>query len=134
MLTHDSADRRTAPRSFVRRATATVAAAAFLVLAGALLDASAADTPQGWEKEASVSGLQYLVVLLLIPLGLAAVIALLVSVPSLASDRGYQPGQSWRGESEWFGGPRTGVAAAEEVTPEQLEASSRETGGTSGRW
>lgn len=113
---------------------ATVAAAAFLVLAGALLDASAADTPQGWEKEASVSGLQYLVVLLLIPLGLAAVIALLVSVPSLASDRGYQPGQSWRGESEWFGGPRTGVAAAAEVTPEQLEASSRDTGGTSGRW
>jgi hypothetical protein len=52
----------------------------------------------------------------------------------LISDRGYQPGQAWRGESEWFGGPRAGVAAAADVTPEQLEASSGDTGGTSGRW
>jgi hypothetical protein len=118
----------------VRRLTTTVAATAFLVLLGGLLDASGADTPQGWEKAPSVSGLHYVVVLVLLPLGLAAVIALLVTVPSLVSDRGYQPGQSWRGESEWFGGPRAGVTAAADVTPEQLEASSRDTGGTSGRW
>jgi hypothetical protein len=118
----------------VRRITATVGSAAVLVLVGALLDASAADTPQGWEKAPSVSGLEFLLVLLLIPLGLAAVIALLVSLPSLAGNRGYQPGQAWRGESEWFGGPRTGVEAAAEVTPEELEASSRDAGGTSGRW
>jgi hypothetical protein len=130
VLTHDSQ----APRSHVRPLTTTVAATVFLVLLGGLLDASGADTPQGWEKAPSVSGLHYVVVLVLIPLGLAAVIALLVSVPSLVSDRGYQPGQSWRGESEWFGGPRAGVTAAADVTPEQLEASSRDTGGTSGRW
>ena len=130
MFTHEPRARR----SHVRRLTTTVAVAAFFVLVGALLDASSADTPQGWEKAPSVSGLQYVVLLLLIPLGLAAVIALLVSLPSLAKDRGYQPGQSWRGESEWFGGPRAGVSAAAEVSPEQLEASSRETGGTSGTW
>jgi hypothetical protein len=118
----------------VRRITTTVAVGGYLVLAGALLDAASADRPEGWSKAPHVSGLQFLVVLLLIPLGLAAVIALLVSVPSLVSDRGYQPGQSWRGESEWFGGPRAGVTAAADVTPEELEASSHDTGGTSGKW
>ena len=49
-------------------------------------------------------------------------ITLLALVPLLISDRGYQPGQSWRGEVEWFGGPTKGVQAADEVTPEQIEA------------
>lgn len=134
MLTHDSEASRAARRSHVRRLTTTVAVATYLVLAGALLDASSADRPQDWSKAPHVSGLDFLVVLVLIPLGLAAVITLLVSLPSLIRDRGYQPGQSWRGESEWFGGPGAGVSAAADVSPEQLEASSRDTGGTSGTW
>ncbi len=72
--------------------------------------------------------------LLIIPLGVAAVISLLAVLPSLASDRGYEPGQSWRGDTEWFGGPTKGVEAADEVTPQQIEQSSKDTGGTSGRW
>jgi hypothetical protein len=134
VLNHDSADLRETSRTRVRRVTTFVAAATFLLLVGGLLDAAGADTPQGWEKAPHVSGLQYLLVLFLFPLGLALIISLLVLVPSLAGDRGYQPGQSWRGESEWFGGPRAGVEAASEVTPEELESSSRDAGGTSGRW
>jgi hypothetical protein len=134
VLTHDSAASGATRRSHVRRFTTTVSVAAYLVLLGALLDASSADRPQGWSKAPHVSGLDFLVVLVLIPLGLAAVISLLVSLPSLVRDRGYQPGQSWRGESEWFGGPGAGVTAAADVSPEQLEASSRDTGGTSGTW
>ena len=72
--------------------------------------------------------------LLIIPLGAAAVISLLVVLPSLASDRGYEPGQSWRGDTEWFGGPTKGVKGADEVTPQQVEQSSQGAGGTSGRW
>ena len=89
-----------------------------------LLDAASADTPAHWEKAPAVSGFDFLLVLFLIPLGLAAVISFLAFIPTLAGDHGYQPGQSWRGESEWFGGPRRGIAAADEVTSEQLEAAS----------
>jgi len=112
----------------------TITATTFLVLAGGLVDAVAADTPQGWEQAPHVSGLDFLLVLVLIPLGLAAVISLLVVLPALAGDHGYQPGHRWRGETEWFGGPRQGVAASDELTPEQLEARSAGTGGSSGRW
>ena len=73
--------------------------------------------------------------LVIIPLGAAAVISLLVVLPSMArGDRGYQAGQPWRGESEWFGGPTKGVRTADEVTPEQVEARSQGTGGTSASW
>jgi hypothetical protein len=130
VFTHDTAT----SRSHVRRLTLTGAVTVLLVLAGGALDAVAADTPEGWEKAPHVSGLEFLLVLLLIPVGIAAVISLLVVIPSLAGDHGYEPGQSWRGETQWFGGPRQGVAAADEVSPEQLEARSAGTGGSSGRW
>ena len=107
--------------------------AAWLVL-GALVSPASADTPTAWEQAPDVSPLGFLMVLLILPLGCAAVITLLVVLPSLASDKGYEPGQSWRGESEWFGGPTRGVGAADDVTPEQIAASSVDAGGTSGRW
>ncbi len=130
MFTHD---RRTShPQA--RRAAVAIASTTFLVLLGGLVDTAAADTPQGWATAPHVSGLDFLVVLLLIPLGLAAVISFLVVLPTLAGDHGYQPGHRWRGENEWFGGPRQGVAAIDELDPEQLEARSSDTGGTSGRW
>jgi hypothetical protein len=78
--------------------------------------------------------LEFLLVLVIFPLALAAIIALLTVLPSMAFDKGYQPGQSWRGEPEWFGGPTKGVKSADEVTPEQIEARSKGTGGTSASW
>ena len=105
-----------------------------LVLAAALVVPAAADTPQGWEETPDVSMLGFLLVLLIIPIGAAAVITLLALLPSMASDKGYEPGQNWRGKPEWFGGPTKGLRTTDEVTPEQLTSSSANTGGVSGSW
>ena len=127
MLTHDALCR-------LRRRLLTVSVACSFVLGPALLSPAAADTPKGWEEAPDVSPLGYLLVLVIIPVGLAVVLTLLTVLPSLARDRGYEPGQSWRGDSEWFGGPTKGVQAADQVTPEQIEARSKGTGGTSAGW
>ncbi len=108
--------------------------AASLVLGAALFSPAAAHTPTDWEQPPDVSGLEFLLVLVVFPLGLAALITLLTVLPSMARDKGYQPGQTWRGEPEWFGGPTKGVKSADEVTPEQIESRSKGTGGTSASW
>jgi hypothetical protein len=112
----------------------TLAGACALVLAGGAVAPAVAAEPDAWETAPDVSPLGFLLIVVIFPLGAAAVITLLAVLPSLASDRGYQPGQAWRGEPEWFGGPTKGVKSADEVTPEQLEARSKDTGGTSARW
>lgn len=126
MFTHDSA------RRFLRPLLLLTGAAWFVL--GALVGPASADTPAAWQKAPSVSPLGFLLVLLILPLGAAAVISLLAVLPSVVSDTGYQPGQAWRGELEWFGGPTKGVEAADQVTPEQIESSSKDAGGVSGRW
>ncbi len=129
MFTHDAVHR-------VRRPLLALSAAASLVLGGALVSSAAAAEPvNGWEPAPDVSLLGFLLIVLIIPLGAAAVITLLTLLPSLArGGRGYEAGQPWRGDSEWFGGPTKGVQAADEVSTEQLEARKQETGGTSARW
>jgi hypothetical protein len=119
-------------RSLVRRTVLAVSTALVAVVAVPAL--ASADTPEAWENDPHVSGLQFLLVLFLIPAGLALVISLLASLPSMVKDRGYEPGQSWRSQPEWFGGPRKGVEAAEELAPEQIEAAETGRGGTSGQW
>lgn len=119
-------------RSVARRAALAVSVTLFGLLLAPV--AAFADTPASWENEKHVSGLQFLVVLFLIPAGLFLVISLLAALPSLISDKGYEPGQSWRSEAEWFGGPRKGLEAADEVSPEQIEAAEADRGGTSGKW
>jgi hypothetical protein len=120
------------PRTLLRRAVLAVSAA--LVAVVALPAVALADTPAAWENEKHVSGLQFLVVLVLIPLGIALVISLLTVLPSMINDRGYEPGQSWRSEAEWFGGPRKGVEAADDLSEKQIEAAEADRGGTSGQW
>ena len=128
MFTHDAAHR-------ARRALSVLAVSCSLVLGSALLSPASAAEPEGWESAPDVSPLSFLLVLVVFPLAAAAVISLLTVLPSMArGDRGYQPGQAWRGDSEWFGGPTKGVRAANEVTQEQIEARSKDTGGTSARW
>ena len=126
MFTHD-------PSRRLLRPLLLLLGAVWFVL-GALAAPAMADTPTAWEKAPDVSPLGFVMVLLILPLGAAAVISLLVVLPSLASDKGYQPGEAWRGDTEWFGGPTKGVKGADDVTPEQLEQSSKESGGISGRW
>lgn len=127
MFTHDSVHH-------IRRSLLSFAVACSIVLGGALVAPASAAEPDAWERAPDVSPLGFLLILVIFPLGAAAVISLLAVLPSMASDRGYQPGQSWRGEAEWFGGPTKGVKSADEVTPEQIEARSKHTGGTSASW
>jgi hypothetical protein len=131
VFTHDSV-RRLFP-SWGRPLLA-LSVACSLVLGAALLAPAAAEAPSAWGKEPDVSPLGFLLVLVIIPLGIAAVLVLLTLLPSMASDHGYEPGQSWRAESEWFGGPAKGVKSADEVSPEQIESRSKDTGGTSASW
>lgn len=119
-------------RTFVRRAV--VASLAAITTSVLLPVAASADTPSSAPDAPEVSGLEYLMVLGLIPLGLFLVIALLAALPSMIRDKGYEPGQAWRSEPEWFGGPHKGVEAAEGDAPTQIKASSGDQGGTSGSW
>ena len=127
VLTHDVFRR-------FRRVLLALYVAGSLVLGSALFSPASADQPKSWEAAPDVSAFDFVMLLLILPLCAAALITLLTLVPLLISDRGYQPGQSWRSQVEWFGGPTKGVKAAEEITREQVEARSRETGGTSGSW
>lgn len=120
------------PRPLVRRVVLTAVTAVVAVVA--LPAVASADTPAAWDQAPDVSGLQFVVVLLLIPAGLALVISLLALLPSIIKDTGYAPGQSWRAEAEWFGGPQKGVEAAEDLSPQQLEAAENGRGGTSAQW
>ena len=118
--------------TLVRRGFAALAVGLLVVVCSPAL--ALADTPAAWENEKHVSGLQFLVVLVLIPAGLFLVISLLAALPSMISDKGYEPGQSWRSDPEWFGGPRKGVEAAGDLSAQQIEAAESDRGGTSGKW
>ncbi|GGF57926.1 hypothetical protein GCM10011519_34790 [Marmoricola endophyticus] len=106
------------------------AAGSLLALIG--LSAGAyADEPVGWESVQSVSGLQFFLVLLLIPLGLAIVISLVVALPSVIRGSSYENGEIWAGDDEWFGGPKDGVEKG--TDPARLE-SAGEQGGAGARY
>ncbi len=91
-----------------------------------------ADTPETWQDPAPVSPLHAILLLGGVPLALMVVITLLVYAPSWAKGGDeYTPGQAWRGEREWFGGPRSGIETAEQA---ELEPGQSETGGASAHW
>lgn len=104
-----------------------------VLLLGSALPASATP-PSDWPEPPSVSVLELLLVVLLIPTGVALVIALLAAIPSMRGGGStYQPGLAWRHEAEWFGGPRDGLDKADKSDREAVEAAG-ERGGASGRW
>ena len=113
----------------VRRTFTVLSTTAVMVLGLPLI--AMADEPTAWPDAPHVSGLKFLLVLFLIPLGLSLAISVLAVLPSLISDKGYQPGQAWRSEAEWFGGPSKGVTATDDASSEDLE---NDQGGTSARW
>jgi hypothetical protein len=114
--------------SLARTAARATAVGVFLATTAALAPAFA-DEPTSWEDSPSVSVFHAVLILFLIPLGLALVIALLAALPSLIKGDSYEPGQAWRSEGEWFGGPRNGLEAADDADPKQLAAAG-EQGGT----
>ncbi len=95
-----------------------------------------AEAPDTWENTPSVSPLHALLIIAVIPIGLFVLITLLVYVPSMVRGERYQPGQAWRSEPEWFGGPRSGLDAVDEADRPAVGPGSSEStsGGTSGRW
>ncbi len=108
-----------------------------LVLAPALLlplvaAPAVAAPPSTWSDPEPVGPLAYLLVLLVIPLGLAALITVLTYVPVMVKGERYTPGRAWRNENEWFGGPKDGLEAADRAeTRPEIES---ERGGSSARW
>jgi hypothetical protein len=116
-------------------------AARVLALAPAILVTSAtgtafADPPASWEDNPGVSPLHAIIVLGVIPVGLFLLITLLVYVPAMSRGQSYHPGEAWRGEPEWFGGPRKGVAAIDTAQPPAIGSGEpgSDRGGASGRW
>ena len=138
MTNHPAHTRRNSPlRTLFRRA------AALLLLVPALLVTSltgtaSADAPVQWEDHGPYSPLYVITILVLIPAGLFALITLLVYLPSMMhKGESYHPGQPWRNEAEWFGGPRGGVGAVDR-TEQPLAVSgsdhTQDKGGASGKW
>ena len=138
MTNHPAHTRRNSPlRTLLRRA------AALLLLVPALLVTSltgtaSAEAPVQWEDSGPYSPLYVITILVVIPAALFALITLLVYLPSMTRrGESYQPGQPWRNEAEWFGGPRGGVGAVDS-TEQPLAVSgsdrSKERGGASGQW
>jgi hypothetical protein len=114
-------------RTFARVATTTAVLGLLSLAAPAL-----ADTPSAWAKPPHTSGLDFLLVLILIPLGLALLITLLTMLPSLRSGNVYEPGAPWRSDNEWFGGPRKGLDATDR--PALPVGSTSGKGGASAEW
>lgn len=131
--------RNTPPGTLGRRAVTVLApvlalVVSVLVLIGAA-DAAYAEAPRQWPATPSVSPLYVVLVLGGIPAGLFVVISLLVYLPSMRRGETYRPGQAWRGEPTWFGGPRGGVQAVEDQPSLPGRESGEPTGGgASGRW
>jgi hypothetical protein len=117
----------------VRRSLRTLVLAPVVVLPLVTAPALAAP-PETWRDADPVSAFDFLLVLLLIPAGLALVIAVLASVPAMARGNRYTPGRSWRNENEWFGGPKDGLEAADRTDPRAAEDAEGERGGASARW
>jgi hypothetical protein len=97
------------------RIFAALSAVTLGVVAPLLTQAALADTPAAWDDAPHVSAIHYLLILLIIPGGIALLITLLVMLPSLIRGDSYTPGETWVGQDEWFGGPRKGVEAAGEA-------------------
>lgn len=127
-------------RPGLRRAVRALALTPALVLLGTA-GTAAADAPDTWETGTSVSAVHTLLVLGAIPLGLFLLITLLVYLPSMRHRADDRPGEAWRGQSEWFGGPRGGLQTADRTAPPAVTAghgtgaeSQTTPGGISGRW
>jgi hypothetical protein len=124
----------TAPaRTLARHALRAVTTVTSLGVVGLTMllaaPAHATGTPEGWSDPEPVDKLDALALLVGGPLVLFLLITLAVYLPALARGEKVTPGEP---ESEWFGGPRQGVEAADRVDPKALEG--KGTGGASGRW
>jgi len=123
----------TPAQTLVRHALRAVTTVTSLGVVGSAVllaaPAHATGTPEGWSDPEPVSTFEVLVLLFAGPFMLFVLISLAVYLPAMARGEKVTPGEP---ESEWFGGPRQGVEAADRVDPRALEG--KGTGGASGRW
>lgn len=89
---------------------------------------ASADVAEGWPEHAGVNGIEALLLLGGIPLGLALLITALVYVPALVRGERIAPGAPVV-ENQWIGGPSRGTA--ELAGPDSTQS---EAGGASARW
>ncbi len=124
------------PQNRLVRRVARVLAITPAIIVTSLTGTAFAEAPEQWESDEGVSSLYALLVLGAVPLGLLVLITLLVYLPSMSKGQSYRPGEVWRGEPTWFGGPRGGVDKVGETAPPAQVAAGSETarGGTSGGW
>ena len=127
-----SSDRRAATsRSALLRRAARLAALVPALAVTGLAGTAVADPPAQWQDAPGASPLSVLLLLGGVPLALFLVITLLVYLPSMSRTHRYEPGQAWRNEPEWFGGPRGGLQDDDQPA---VAAGDDERGGASGRW
>ncbi|HEX7738331.1 MAG TPA: hypothetical protein VF426_01645 [Marmoricola sp.] len=93
----------------ISRAVVRIAMAALTVGLVGIAGAASADVPADWATQPHVSALDWIVVLVLFPVGIALVISLLVVVTTRGDS--FVPGETWTGKDEWFGGPADKTAA-----------------------
>jgi hypothetical protein len=114
-----------------------VGAAAAPPVAVLLAPPALAATPETWGDPAPMSLLQALLIYGGIPLGLMAVITVLVMAPSLVrGDRQQRGVASWT-EPQWFGGPGDAAPADRRTAPAEVTTGDDErehAGGASARW
>jgi hypothetical protein len=106
-----------------------------VVVTGAGGAAFAAE-PTTWTEDTTVSPWHAILVYVIIPVALFVVITLLVMLPSASKAHDYHPGEAWRGEPEWFGGPSGGVQSLDAGAPATAgsDRAGSGRGGASGSW
>jgi hypothetical protein len=135
-----------------RRRTAAVLAAALVWSTLTAAPAFALYRDDGDDPGKQISTLKAILVFGVIPIGLMALIALLVMLPSLAKGPRYRPGLDWQATPEWYGAPGSEVEAGEAghapavtagterealsgtVLPSDAETQTGDGGGSSARW
>jgi hypothetical protein len=133
------------PTPVVRRAARALALTPALLVTGAA-GAAFASPPNTWQEGPPVSALHVILVLAIPPLALFVIITLLTYLPSMSRNAGYHPGEVWRYDAQWFGGPRGGVEALDAAEQPALSHRTENVdepgavtadptrGGASGRW
>jgi hypothetical protein len=115
--------------TFLGRASRALVVTLGVTLGTGLVVPAHADPPSTWEEADTGSvfdGLWLVGIALLVIL----LITLLVYLPSMIRGQSKEPALAFQDRPEWFGGPRTGVAAAQ--GEQGAEDSTK--GGASARW
>lgn len=111
-------------RRLVRAATVAAVVATVLVASPA-----SANVPEGWSNPQDVSGLTWLLLLIGLPVVAILVITAMVYLPPVARGENVRPHASVLPESQWLGGPKSGVA--ELPAPDGPDS---QAGGAGARW